>query len=46
MLYKLALVKYPLDHSRRNYSPSNFRFIQITTKNQIFPYNNNYMTID
>ena len=27
VLYKLALVTYPLDYSRRIYSPSNFKFI-------------------
>ena len=32
MLYKLVLVTYPLDHFRRMYSPSNFRFSQKTKK--------------
>ena len=32
VLYKLVLVTYPLDHSRRIYSPSNFRFSQKTKK--------------
>ena len=30
--YKLVLVTYPLDHSRRIYSPSNCRFIQNVIK--------------
>ena len=28
VIYKLVLVTYPLDHSWRIYSPSNFRFIK------------------
>ena len=28
MFYKLVLVTYPFDHSRRIYSPSNFSFIK------------------
>ena len=30
VLYKLVLITYPLDHSQRIYSPSNFRFMQKT----------------
>ena len=37
MLYKLVLVTYPLDHSRRIYSPSNFRFGQKTKKIKFVP---------
>ena len=37
MLYKLVFVTYPLDHSRRIYSPSNFRFIQKTKKIKFVP---------
>ena len=37
VLYKLVLVTYPLDHSQRIYSPSNFRFIQKTKKIKIVP---------
>ena len=33
VLYKLVLVTYPLDHSRRIYSPLNFRFIKKLNKN-------------
>ena len=32
VLYKLVLVTYPLDHSRRIYSPLNFRFIKKLTR--------------
>ena len=32
MLYNLVLVTYPLDYSRRIYSPLNFRFLQKTKK--------------
>ena len=35
VLYKLVLVTYPLDHCRRIYSPSNFRFIQETKKKKL-----------
>ena len=37
VLYKLVLVTYPLDHSRRIYSPSNFRFCQKTKKIKFVP---------
>ena len=37
LLYKLVLVTYPLDHSRRIYSPSNFRFTQKTKKMKCVP---------
>ena len=37
MLYKLVLVTCPLDHSRRMYSPSNFRFSQKTKKIKFVP---------
>ena len=36
VLYKLVLVTYPLDHFCRNYSFSNFRFIQKTKKSNLF----------
>ena len=43
---QLVLVKHPIDHSRRIYSTSNFRFIQ-KLKNQIRPYSNSsYITKD
>ena len=37
VLYKLALVTYPLDHSGGIYSPSNFRFIKKTLKIKFVP---------
>ena len=37
VLYKLVLVTYPLDHSRRICSPSNFRFSQKTKKIKFVP---------
>ena len=44
VLYKLVLVTYTPDHSRRIYSPSNFIFIQKTKKIKSVPittvYNN------